>query len=370
MSDTDPNPTMPWEMTNFQTNDFRIQNIGLDPFGIRRLYRAASAGFNVFDYGLGFEYYSTLWSRNTRYEFIPDNSYVLDDDIMHYKKTEGASCVINGDGRISIYNDTPNNFRMWLYDGDQLNAGVANALTNITSGRRWSDSLEFTFYFNRKINSEQPNHSDNGGIFIHLGSDHLFGASTTLSTSSCPFNAHEYILAIQNNGSMYFYGEPYHGSRRVNKPDDVDMQDFWGTDLNGIPTETNIGIKFVKKVVDYGKSVLLECFRDMTDGQDGGQWTRLFEFKHQRGNWYNDTMDAPYQASLSSTECVLRPPLDVDEPHYQGGGSACYMVITPVRELELKWLSCRDIQNDVRKPLTSSTDLTESGVSAEVCTRQ
>lgn len=361
-------PTMPSEQVSHANTD-RPLFIHSDYFGIKKLYRDAGTGHNNFRWGRGFEYYSTLWNRNIRHDFsIPINYYHLDgDDILHFKKTEGATLWFNGEGTLRLSSENIHPFRMWLYDGNQLHGGIKNAL-NQNGGQRWSDNLEFTFYFNRKHHSTQF-HSELGGIFIHLGSDHLFGASNTISYAGCPYNAHEYILAIENSGSMYFTGEPYHGSRRDPKPNDVHLQDFWGTSLEGLPLNTMIGIKFIKRVVDDGKSVLLECFRDMTEGAGGGDWVRLFEFKHTRGNWVNDTMTEPYNTSLTSPNCVLTPPPNVDEPHYQGGGSTCYLVITPVQELEIKWLSCRDIQNGVIRPTTTSTDLSESGASTETCTR-
>lgn len=357
-------PSYPEEKMNNSIINDRKLHVAMDELGIKKIYQSSGSGFNIFRYNVGWEYYSHLWNNNRLYEFTPSGSFELTDDIMHYKRLENARLTMNGDGRLTIRSEDLIPFRMWLYDNNQIAAGVKNALLAYTGGRRWSDNLEFTFYFNRK-NHATVNHSDQGGIFIHLGSDHLFGASNTLDVSSCPFNAHEYILVIQNNGVMYFTGEPYHGSRRDPKPDGIETSDFWNG--LGIPLNTNIGIKFIKSVVDNGKSVLLECYRDMTDALNGGHWDRLFQFKHTRGNWYDETMDAPYATSLASTQCVLRPPDHVDEPHYQGGASTCYMVITPVNELDLKWLSCRDIRSQVIGPATTTTDLDESGADSVVC---
>lgn len=333
-------------------------------FGITEFYPTAPNGVtqiinnpNVMG---GWEYFSTEWGRNVIDEFPPNDNIFLHDRFMHFSKVDSSYCIVRGDGRLTIGTENPKSMRLRIYDDDNLNAGISNAL-NVGRGFRWTQNIEFTFYFNKILNSETQKSPLDGSIEVHLGSDHHFGASETAGL--CPFNAHEYMLVIQNDGRMYLGGEPYHGSRRDPKPDGVMDIDFWDNQFNGIPLNTLIGIKLIKRVVDT-KNIFLEVYRDMTEGFNGGTWNKLFEFKHERDNWYNESMDIPYEVSLDNIDqCVVPPPNFVDDPHANAasGGGMCYLRITPVKELDLKWISCRDIYPDLRPPVTTEDELEEGG---------
>jgi hypothetical protein len=112
--------------------------------------------------------------------------------------------------------------------------------------------------------------------------------------------------------------------------------------------------------------VFLEVYRDLTNGFEGGKWIKLFEFKHERGNWYNESMDVPYQKSIENSQyCIVPPPFDVDDPHADMGGGMCYIKLSQVREIDLKWISCRDILPSLLPRQTTTQDLDESGESWE-----
>ena len=105
---------------------------------------------------------------------------------------------------------------MSIYDENNLWYKVQNALRN---GKRWTSNVEFTFYFN--IKALPLAYGIKGGIEIHLTSDHHFLDRQDFSNGSNPYNAHDYYLVIQYDGHMYLKGEPFHGSTRASKPDDI-----------------------------------------------------------------------------------------------------------------------------------------------------
>jgi hypothetical protein len=278
------------------------------------------------------------------------------DTYLHLRNLYGALITVYGDGRIKLESmETTASLNLALYDEKNFQATVKNALIH-RRGRRWSPSVEFTVYFTKK--SHNPTQGIKGSCLeIHLTSDHHFG------TSACPYNAHEYILNIMNNGEVYFTGEPYHTTRRDPKPDGIIDVDFWGTNHEGIPLDVEIGIKFVKRVSGNGKNVLLEAYRDMTNGANGGTWQKLFEFEHEEGNWDNEELEQQFNLSiLNNQECVIVP-TSADMPHAHDGGM-CYLRMSSVKEIELRWLSCRDIL-PIFYPSTTTAELTASGDSGE-----
>lgn len=339
-----------------------------DVFGIQELYATSAYGFNNRRRnGNGWEYFSDYWNKKKLYEFVP-NDWVIpeqnQDLYMHFKKVPNAFVRVNGDGSITVESDERENFfQMSVYDDNNLYYGTKNALTN---GKRWSSNVELTMYFSLK--AYPLSFGIKGGIKIGLTSDHHFldfqyNANQGM-TGLCPFNSHEYFLMLQYDGHAYLGGEPYHPAQRSMKPDGVYDIDFWDNQFNGIPLNNMMGIKFVKKVVGT-RDVYLEVWRDSTNGFEGGVWRKIFEFRHTRGNWYNASMDTPYAASISSEEYSIVPvPVNVDEPHSDGGGGMCYIRIDPIHEIDFKWISIRDIEPD-RLPPTPATSDSELSTDSE-----
>ena len=307
---------------------------GLDPFGISKFHPTTSNGWKD---APGWEYYSTVWGQGKVFDVdVPDNGTISGDPYMHFKDVSGASFKVQGDGRLTVKSESTTSTRFRVWDDNNLDAGNKNAL-DAGRGRRWTANVEMTVYFNRKANT--PGDGLDGTFGMRIGSDHHFGAA---GSGSCYYNAHEYVLFIMTNGEIYLGGEPYHGTRRDKKPDNIEDVDFWDNGNKGIILNQWVGFKFIKREVDNGQNIFLEVFRDMSHGQDGGQWQKLMEFKHTNGNWTNNEMDDLFDDSVSnSDECVITPSSE-DQPHNHSGGM-CYLRLSTVKEIDIKWLSIRDI---------------------------
>jgi hypothetical protein len=324
---------------------------GVDVFGIAKLNTTSPYG--VYADNKGWEYYSTEWHKELMIQRrISDSWFIGSDTFLHFRMSYGSNITVFGDGRVGLECvEKSSNMKLYLYDDRNLSAGISNALDN-WRGRRWTPNNEFTIYFNKKANT--PHMRLNSPFMeISLGSDHHFN-------TACPYNAHHYTLSILNSGKMCFTGEPYHTTSRGARPEGITDMDFWNTDFTGLPMDTDIGIKFIKRVSGNGRNVFLEAYKDMTNGANGGRWVKLFEFEHVDGNWDNESMENLYNISSLSNDCVIKP-RTIDMPHAHDGGM-CFVEITPIKELELKWLSCRDIL-PVFVPQSTSAELTESGSS-------
>jgi len=341
--------------------------INNDVFGIKELYPTSAYGFNgniLQRGGRGWEYYSEFWNQRRINDFIPNGTVIpqqTTDIFMHFSKVPNSFVQINGDGSITINTDERyHKLGLSIFDENNLYYGTKNALT---TGKRWTSNIEFTFYF--MIRAYPLRYGIKGAIEINLTSDLHFinnaiERNTHMSSGYNPYNSHAYSLVIQYDGHVYLSGIPYHGCVRDKKPDNIYNIDFWGTEFNGIPLNMLIGIKFVKRVVGSSKKdVFLEVHRDTTGGYNGGDWHKIIEFLHTRGNWYNTSMDLPYATSLANPSGSILPvPKNVDDPHADGGGGMCQIRLDPIHSIDLKWISCRDIEPDLRHPVTTDAELT------------
>ena len=350
----------------------------LNSFGVKELYNTSRFGSirpigSVAGRFSGWEYYSNAWSRQVRSEFeFDDNFKYLGDTMMHYPTTIGVHGIILGNGIVKLGTKDEDNYyseiKLQIYDDSNLDAGINNALEYIR-GNRWTSNIEFTFYFNIKNYSNIYSKKSKGFIEITLGSDHHF-ADKYPEAKNCPYNSHDYRLRIGYDGRMYFTGEPYHTVYRDPKPDNQENIDLWDTNFQGLPTDTDIGIKFIKRVSAKTNEIFLECYRDMTNGFEGGTWIKLFEFLHTRNNWSTNTgnIDDSHSVSLSnSSYCVVPPPAFADDPNTEYGGGLCQILLTPIREIDIKWLSCRDIEPTLylETANTTTTMLSETTASGD-----
>jgi len=347
-----------------------------DRFGIKKIYLTSAYGFNGTGGrnvgGKGWEYHSIPWNQNKIYEHTPETAAngllpeQLTDVTMHYSKTRKSFVKIHGNGGARFHLPEPNKeFRLSLFDENNLYYGIENALSSY--GRRWTSNVEFTFYFN--IGSYDIGNTathKRGSMQIGLCSDHHFLDSPLTNNNTakfCPFNSHEYNLVITYDGHMYFTSEIYHGAgySLPPKPTDIFDVDFFDSKFTSIPLETSYGIKFIKRVIN-SKNVLLEAYMDNSDGFDGGSWKKLFEFKHERNNWTYPNTDNEVLWEISNSNkqysVTKQVPKVYDDPVADGGGGLCYLKLDPINEIDLKWISCRDIEPEGLSPNTDSSDLT------------
>jgi hypothetical protein len=268
------------------------------------------------------------------------------DNYLHFSSVPAGVIRNNGNGSLTIFSESLISTRLMIYDDNNLLAGTKAAL-DIGRGRRWSPSTEMTCYFNLKFRN--PDEFLRGDISMRIGSDHHFIASGN-SDNDCPYNAHEYTFHIGFNGDMWLGGEPYHGTERDPKPDGIldiaNRKKWWsGTTFGEFPMNQLVGFKFIKRVCDDGNNVFLEVFRDLTEGFNGGTWQRIMEFKHERGNWDNPFLEEKFLQSIANggEGCVIKPWKYADKPFTTTSGMH-YLRIPSVRELDIQWLSARDIE--------------------------
>ena len=145
------------------------------------------------------------------------------------------------------------------------------------------NNTEITFYGKRVSESEEISYQ---GFVVGGRSKHYTDDTCYVNTLYSRFTY---------DGRVSFEKEIFHGEgEQAQYPLFEEPKYIWPTDPNdadGIPFDQWIGMKFVIRTLDDGEGpyVLLEVYRDLTDGQNGGDWEKVLEYK-DIGDWY---VDAP-----------------------------------------------------------------------------
>jgi hypothetical protein len=309
-------------------------SIGKDKFGISMLFPTPVGGWQ----------WINNWDNGTAY----NNQTAIDDPWFHptdpffsVEDNPGLTFSINGQGimTISVTSGTTD-YRIKVYDPNDQKRFIN---VEATAYYYW-DNVNYA-------NSEEGLGTDT----IRVGTDHHF------STKNCPYNAHDYHANIRREGQIYIGREALHPIEHPARPDPgmgINGSKQWWPQSQNIdkpPIKVWVGFKFIKRLIDGGKNVLLQIYRDLTDGVNGGDWTLLMEFKHIQGNWQDESIDEQIQQLIDRSfeqlnDCRIPPSCDCPDPVHNHSGGMCYLRGNPVSSLKIKKLSFREI-TDADTPL-------------------
>lgn len=213
-----------------------------DRFGIRQLYPTAEGGME----------WTSKWDsgkfRQLGNEVDPDDNW--------FETTHGVGTyTIDGNGTLTA---SGNFTRMYVHD-------AANK-------REWSENLEITLYLKR-INETQL--VDYSGPQIFARTNH--GTDGNEDMNICDDRG--YGVLVQTNGRWKLEKESAH-----NQPNGyIDLPSKKVG--NELPKDSSTGIKFVLRNVDNDTEVKLEVYRDITNGLNGGNWEKIYDFTDNGTNF-------------------------------------------------------------------------------------
>jgi hypothetical protein len=246
-----------------------------DKFGITEIYPTSSNGT---------EWYST-W----------DNGY---DRVIEFGQTDphDKSFEVTGNGRVAINGEN----------------GIASITGSAPRMRVSSDfeNVEITFYAKRISEDDEISYQ---GFVAGARSKHYTDALCGANT---------YYGRFTYDGRVSFEKELFHGHGDVAQfpPPDAPSHYAWSEE-EGIPTNEWIGFKFVIRTLPDNGSVLLELYRDLTDGRNGGDWEKVLE-SVDTGEWYVEAEegicnDFPHNKILFTPGFVFIRNDFIDEAEYK-----------------------------------------------------
>ncbi len=261
----------------------------VDPFGISELYPSASPAS---------EWTSEHWSEGP-YEI---DGRTDDHDPLALSGMRGEGSVeVNANGELVMGGSQP---RIYVYPG---------------SGGPWQN-VEITVYY-RRVEDAATAYA---GLVVGVRS----GADGHTDSNAC--DAHTYYARLRHDGAIDFEKELEHPASSTRSR--VSPQTVWPPD-GELPFDRWIGWKFVIYNLPSGDAVRLEAYRDLTEGEGGGDWV-LVNQTVDDGDWSVETACSEHDPSGGESEMVI---LD--------GGTA-FIRNTDVTEARYKWFSVREIDAD------------------------
>lgn len=258
----------------------------LAPFGISELYPSASPAS---------EWTSEHWSEGP-YE-LDGRTDEHDPLALSGMRGEG-SVEVNANGELVMGGSQP---RIYVYPG---------------SGGPWQN-VEITVYY-RRVEDAATAYA---GLVVGVRS----GADGHTDSNAC--DAHTYYARLRHDGAIDFEKELEHPASSTRAR--VNPQTVWPPD-GELPFDRWIGWKFVIYNLPSGDAVRLEAYRDLTEGEGGGDWV-LMNQTVDEGDWSVETGCSEHEPSGGESEMVI-----VD------GGTA-FIRNTDVTEARYKWFSVREI---------------------------
>ncbi|HEY6723769.1 MAG TPA: hypothetical protein VI197_07040 [Polyangiaceae bacterium] len=257
-----------------------------DVFGIEELYPSAPGG------GL---WSSEHWGAGDAYDIT---SRTDENDPLEISGMRGTGTLeVTGDGELVMGGSQP---RIYIYPSD---AGP------------WRD-IEVTVYYQRVDDAA----TGYAGLVV--------GArSGPEGHGDDPCDAHTYYSRLRHDGATDFEKELQHSPSSTRSR--VDPEEVWPPD-GDLPFDTWIGWKYVIYNLPDGEGVKLESYRDMTEGEDGGNWELLNETVDD-GGWFVDT------------DCDEHDPEGGESDMIQLEGGTTFIRNTDVTEARYKWVTVREI---------------------------
>jgi predicted phosphodiesterase len=200
------------------------------------------------------------------------------------------------------------------------------AATEVSSPWKWEPSVEMTIYYKAIADIV-----GSGSIQVHC---RLMGPTEHwVAISHCASAGHEYAFEIKKNKTIQIRKEVSHPNYAENKI----------SNTADAPYNVWVGMKFIQKKLVNG-NMQLECYRDMTDGLNGGTWTKVVE-RIDAGDWtFSDQDQAEDHTSLSSGSgnCTK---VESQTGILNFPGTACGIRCDNTR-VQFKKFSIREIQGD------------------------
>ncbi len=259
---------------------------GVDVFGIKELYPSAPSG--------------ALWTS----EHWSNAAYSLSErrdpnDPQGLSGMRGSGTLeITGNGELVFGGSQP---RIYVYPGD---AGP------------WRD-VEVTVYYQRVTDAATAW----AGLVIGTRS-----GPDAHGNENC--DAHTYYSRLRHDGAIDFEKELMHSPSSTRNR--IEPEEVWPPD-GQLPYGVWIGWKFVIYNQQQPNSVKLEAYRDMTDGQDGGDW-RLVNEAVDEGGWF------------TQTSCAEHSPVNGESDMVVVDGGVTFIRNTDVTEARYKKFTVREIQ--------------------------
>lgn len=188
---------------------------------------------------------------------------------------------------------------------------------------KWHN-VEITFYL--KLVRESSSAASFSGFTISTRTEHQdidFDNDKTFCKGAGIF------ARVYSDGRIAFLKEMIHSiSYSSTRP--IQHLKYWNNSDGSLPLGTWIGIKFVARNIDSNTHVKLELYRDLTDGNDGGNWKKVIEYTDV-GGWKDPSRNAPSCPGYDLDRILLEP------------GTSTYFRIDDVTRAELKKASIREI---------------------------
>lgn len=281
-------------------NNINMSN--LDVFGIKKIYKDATGGP---------QWDSRHWATGGS-RVIKSGSKDPYDITQCSENRGNVTWTIDGKGNL-VFNGT--------------NSGRTEPRFHLNNPSKYFfNSVECTFYYMR-IADDNTNW---GGAIVGVRSG---PNGHSISSEYC--DAHTYYQRIRHDGNIDFEKELKHPDSSVR-----DSKNIWGG--KRLPFNQWIGYKSITRTCGTPAGVRMELYIDLTDGVNGGTWTKLGEVR-DTGGW------APPQ---SGTKCSY--PADyIPIP----GGGVIVLRNTGVTNCLYKWMTVREISASIFKKNLSPSQL-------------
>jgi hypothetical protein len=259
---------------------------GVDVFGITELYPSAPSG--------------AAWTS----EHWDGDAYEIDEredpnDPTGLSGFRGTGTLeVTGDGELVMSGSQP---RIYIYPG---------------SGDPWRD-LEITAYYQRVSDSDTAY----AGLVIGVRS----GEDGHSSGTEC--DAHTYYARVRNDGAFDFEKELKHPASATQSR--IDPEEAWPPD-GDVPRNSWIGFKYVIYNIGTTGTVKLEAYRDMTNGEGGGDWELVNETIDD-GGWSVETDCAEHDPTGDESDMIILE------------GGTVLIRNTDVDEARYRWVTMREI---------------------------
>jgi hypothetical protein len=256
-----------------------------DVFGITELYPSAPSGK---------EWDSQHWDGDA-YEIDEREDENDPSGLSGFRGT--GTLEVTGDGELVMSGTQP---RIYIYPG---------------GGEPWRD-VEFTAYYQRVTDSDTA--------YAGLVMGARTGENGHSSGTEC--DAHTYYARVRNDGAFDFEKELKHPASSTQAR--VQPDDAWPD--GEVPRSTWIGFKFVIYNLGDTGTVKFEAYRDMTNGEGGGDWELVNETIDD-GGWFVETDCDEHDPSGGESDMIVLE------------GGTVFIRNTDVEEARYRWVTVREI---------------------------
>jgi hypothetical protein len=247
---------------------------------------------------------------------------------------------IDGNGVLSYGG---NNCRFYIVDDNEKPSKTWKNVEITVYGKRIDDVHKNEDFKEAKRNDKSK--YDISQFRIAARSNHFYHP-----INDCPCSARSYFGEFNFNGKTYIRKEIAHPAYAAKKPDDLkDKKNWKDTPDNEFPKNKWIGMKVIVRNMDNDSAVRTEVYRDLTDGEDGGEWEKLMEFD-DNGGWTAEKDDDLKKLKgilqddkVDKDDECLDKKWEKQDPIVTQAAHSCYIRSNNIYEAQLKKFSVREI---------------------------